>query len=157
MAWPGQHCDARRNFGSPEPHELQQRRHWAAPVGFGADFGHWDVIVGVTVGDSTGCSSSLGDGVGGAGAAPCTLPEVAGGRSATLAMQEERDFQVKDDTKVMGSHNPCPCHRSAHRRGVQPPSLPAGEQPAGRVRAQAGLRFLRRGAESPETFLLIKV
>lgn len=89
VAWPGQHCDARGHFGSPEPHELQQRSHWAAPVGFGADFGHWDVIVGVRAGDSAGCSSSLGDGVGGAGAAPCTLPEVAGGRSATLAMQEK--------------------------------------------------------------------
>lgn len=89
VAWPGQHCDARGHFGSPEPHELQQRSHWAAPVGFGADFGHWDVIIGVRAGDSAGCSSSLGDGVGGAGAAPCTLPEVAGGRSATLAMQEK--------------------------------------------------------------------
>lgn len=60
----------------------------------------------------------------------------------------EGDFQVKDDTKVMVSHVPAI---------VQPLSLPAGGQPAGRVRAQAGLRFLHRGAESPETFLLIKV
>ena len=88
-AWPGQHCDAREHFGPPAPRELQPQRHRAAPVGFRVDFGHWDVIVGMAASDSVGCSSSLGEGVGGASAAPCTLPEVAAGRRATLVMQEK--------------------------------------------------------------------
>lgn len=110
----------------------------------------WDVTGAVTVGDSMGCSSIPGEGV-------TALAAGSRRQECNTGDAGEGDFQVKDDTKVMGSHIPVPSIAHAIT-GVSSlhPSLP-GQQSVGRVQAQAGLRFLRRGAKSPETFLLIKV
>lgn len=122
-------------------------------MGFRVDPVRWDVIGGVAVGGSVGCSSIPGEGV-------TALSEVAAGscrQECNTGDAGEGDFQVKDDTKVMGSHIPVPSisHPIDGASSLRP-SLP-GQQSVGRVQAQAGLRFLRRGAKSPETFLLIKV
>lgn len=122
-------------------------------MGFRVDPVRWDVIGGVAVGGSVGCSSIPGEGV-------TALSEVAAGscrQECNTGDAGEGDFQVKDDTKVMGSHIPVPsiAHPIDGASNLHP-SLP-GQQSVGRVQAQAGLRFLRWGAKSPETFLLIKV
>lgn len=121
-------------------------------MGFMVGSVQWDVIGGVAVGDSVGCSSTPGEGV-------TALSEVAAGsrrRECNTGNAGEGDFQVKDDTKVMGSHIPVPSITHPIDGASSLHSLP-GQQPVGRVQAQAGLRFLHRGAKSPETFLLIKV
>lgn len=104
-----------------------------------------------------GCISRLGEGVGGAGR--CAVHPAGGGRRQECNAGDagEGIFQVKDDTKVTGSHDPVPTIAQPIDGVSSPQPCPAREQPVGRVRAQAGLRFLRRRAESPETFLLIKV
>lgn len=132
-------------FGASCSPELQLRRHWA---GSGEDFGHWDIIGGMAVGDS------MGKGARRTSRVPCTLPEVAAGSSATLPTQEKEISRSRMPPRSWAATSLPLLSPSMEHPAL---SIPAWEQPAGRVQAQAGLRFLCRGAKSPETFLLIKV
>lgn len=137
-AWPGQRCSAWGRFGPPSLCELQLQKQQASLVGFKVDLGRWDVIIGMAVGDSIGCSSSLGDGVGGASAALCTLLEVAAGRSATLATQEKEISRSRMTPRSRAATSlslPWLSPSTGHRAPVPPCRAAASGQGAGTGRA----------------------
>lgn len=134
VVWPGQRCGAWGHFRPRAPCELQPQKQQAAQVGFKVDLGHWNVIIGMAVGECTGCSSSLGVGDDGASAALCTLPKVAAGRSATLAMQEKEISRSRMTPRSQAATSLSPPSLSpsmGHPAPVPPYRAAAGGQGAG--------------------------
>lgn len=149
-AWPGECCDSWGHLGPLAPRELHPWSHW---------WDSWWVLC-------SGMSLVAWQWVTAWGAAPPQVrvsqpcqrwPQAAAGGSAILAMQEKEISRSRMTPRSWAATSlSLPSLIPSTGRPASIPSLP-GQQPVGRVQAQAGLRFLHRGAKSPETFLLIKV
>lgn len=121
-------------------------------MGFMVGSVQWDVIGGVAVGDSVGCSSTPGEGV-------TALSEVAAGsrrRECNTGNAGEGDFQVKDDTKVMGSHIPVPSITHPIDGASSLHSLPARPAASGQGTGTGWTAVLAPGSQEPRNLSAYK-